>query len=495
MFDFFEVPSQMIGAIGPVAQGTDFDWVRQDTKPGLLNLNLIIDEEVFFSLLGKQTYTAGGTDLASGDLDQFNQTLLNFNQIPQITSAGGTFFGGPWTGPLATGYPAFPMVVTSVLSNGSPGFAYPMNNVNVGAMLAYDPVTKTVAPFNVAGSTVVPFNNNMKASFAQFLWLRHGGSGFIFGYGSAAVGQNFSIKPPRDNPNAPVPPNGIPAEIPFHSISYPDIDYTILRPAALPPTTYTDPKVTPSPITPTLPPAYTTATSYNLDPGVRNLSLYQGIATGAAPLSTAAGVRMPPAIPTRRLFQIPDAINATSPSNASEKGDPYINNLTPATAGNPAPGALPPMNASTTVTVNVNNGVASLYWPGTPTPPLALPSGVTNPYLGATTGSTPDNRQHPYFRSEMLQKVMNLTTVRTHQHAVWITIGFFEVKRQGDLMMAGSQFPTLAFDILGPEIGAATGQTTRYRGFFLVDRTKLTGFDDTAPGSFQPAVVYRQMIE
>ena len=29
--------------------------------------------------------------------------------------------------------------------------------------------------------------------------------------------------------------------------------------------------------------------------------------------------------------------------------------------------------------------------------------------------------------------MMNLTTPRTHQYAVWMTIGFFEVIRQGDL--------------------------------------------------------------
>jgi hypothetical protein len=50
MFEFFEVPSQMIGAIGPVAQGANFDWARQDSKPGLMNLNLIIDEEAFYVL-------------------------------------------------------------------------------------------------------------------------------------------------------------------------------------------------------------------------------------------------------------------------------------------------------------------------------------------------------------------------------------------------------------------------------------------------------------
>jgi hypothetical protein len=94
---------------------------------------------------------------------------------------------------------------------------------------------------------------------------------------------------------------------------------------------------------------------------------------------------------------------------------------------------------------------------------------------------------------------MNLTTSRTHQYAVWITVGFFEVRRQGDLLMvaagAGTNAAPLAFDILGPEVGASTGQTTRYRSFFIVDRLKLTAFDPNVIGSFRPAVVYRQAIE
>ena len=51
MFEFLEVPSPATGAVGPVAQGNNFDWYRQDVKPGLLNLNLIIDEEVFLGLM------------------------------------------------------------------------------------------------------------------------------------------------------------------------------------------------------------------------------------------------------------------------------------------------------------------------------------------------------------------------------------------------------------------------------------------------------------
>src|SRR5262249_39109472 len=60
-----------------------------------------------------------------------------------------------------------------------------------------------------------------------------------------------------------------------------------------------------------------------------------------------------------------------------------------------------------------------------------------NVYLGGAGGGTnPDQRDHPYFRTEWLQKVANLTTVRTHQYAVWITVGFFEVTRQGDPLLA-----------------------------------------------------------
>ena len=94
----------------------------------------------------------------------------------------------------------------------------------------------------------------------------------------------------------------------------------------------------------------------------------------------------------------------------------------------------------------------------------------------------------------MLQRVMNLTTVRTHQYAVWITVGFFEVKRRGDVGMIASGNPQLAFDIFGPEIGPRGESHRRYRGFFLVDRLRLDGFDPTNTGPWHPAVVYRRML-
>jgi large repetitive protein len=135
---------------------------------------------------------------------------------------------------------------------------------------------------------------------------------------------------------------------------------------------------------------------------------------------------------------------------------------------------------------------------------VPLPGGASH-FLGssavaASPGPPPvaaraDARQHPYWRTEHLQRIMNQTTVRTHQYAVWITVGFFEVTKQGDIAMLSSNNPQLAFDIMGSEVGAVTGNTIRYRGFFLIDRTKITGFNTSNTGSFRAAVVYRRVIQ
>ena len=84
--------------------------------------------------------------------------------------------------------------------------------------------------------------------------------------------------------------------------------------------------------------------------------------------------------------------------------------------------------------------------------------------------------------------------MRTHQYAVWITVGFFEVKRQGDPTQALTN-PAAAYDIIGPESRPAERQERRYRGFFVVDRLQLTGFDPRSPGNFRNAVLYRQIIQ
>jgi hypothetical protein len=606
MLEFFEVPSQMIGSIGPVAQGSNFDWARQDFKPGLLNLNLIIDEEVYLSLLGDQNinqqngyFQVGdpttGTMTTRNEFDQYSQQLVNMSQVQPLPAGAYAAPGTPNVAPLtpqSTGPPyqmslpgpnplgavavpaPIPLVVTATLSNGAPAWAYPLSSTSLAnwqnwaslgtpyqaypqtgpGYLAADPV----ANFNyqqATGGGPAIYNNALKASFVQFLWLRHGGSGYMFGWGSGAVGGNVAYGGANGVPMTVnnIPAN-IPAEIPFHSLSFPDIDYTIMRPAALPPNNNTNPS---PPASAALINPVAAAPVYNAaDPGVRPLTTYisyppapgppavlppanqastPGYPPGMVVTTTATGLLStysplyPPAVPVRRLFQLPDAYNGISgsqpyyptpaPSNASETGDPYLNSTIPAsavapTSPIPAPGVLPSTVQTTTttsVTTAPSNGMVNLFWQngnasteytatvtGTTGTPIPAPN---NPYLGAKSAGaasnllTADYRQHPYWRSEQMQRVMNLTTVRTHQYAVWITIAFFQVKRQGDIGMATFGAPLLAFDIMGPEKGALDGTNVRYRAFFLIDRLKLTGFDPGNAGQFHQAVVYKQRIE
>ena len=225
MFEFLEVPSQMMGSIGPVANGANFDWSRQDIKAGQLNLNLIIDEEVFFSVVGRQTIaqantqyqlatTTGGVTTLSAQTpsDQFTQTNLNFDQIYAAGSLGtlnlplGNYTPGgsnpnpfgngntaPWGLPLAQGTPPVPMVVTSTLANGSPASAYPIWNSAAlyGGLLALDPITKyyyvTQQPDHCAGHTrlyqwpegsvaSVPDAASWRVGLYVWLWPGSGGS-------------------------------------------------------------------------------------------------------------------------------------------------------------------------------------------------------------------------------------------------------------------------------------------------------------------------------
>ena len=422
MFEFVEVPSQMIGAIGPVANGTNFDWARQDFKPGLLNLNLIIDEEVYFSLLGRQTITQQNGQVvdSSGALrtagtpptnpsDQFNQIHLNFNQILPAASgttavlpgaysiygtATATATAPPYLIPLASGSAPIPFVVTSTNLAGTPVTAYPLMSTGV---LDNDPTTNSLYS---GGAIPYLYNNSLKASFVQFLTLRHGGSGYIYGYGSGSIGQNLLVPPvSTTDANAPLQ-TGLPADIPFHSLSYPDIDYTVMRPAALPPTTYTNPPPNNTPSFTGTAPVF-----YAGDPGVRNANVYTGNNTQYPPgivvttvgkvVTTTFSPVYPPAIPTRRLFQVPDAYNPSTfsitsvttatttpaPSNASEPGDPFINNVTPLIYADGPPTVVPYTYTSTgalpAYSMNFSNTMAGITLSGTVEVTPSYPNGTT----------------------------------------------------------------------------------------------------------------------
>ena len=213
---------------------------------------------------------------------------------------------------------------------------------------------------------------------------------------------------------------------------------------------------------------------------MRNPSLYQGFPTnrqrdplipaGSVPQSTPATTGggttpflLPPAIPVRRLFQPPDVTPIrrprrprlsrttrasrgirTSTTSAQPRARDSGHRRAAAVPGPAAAGhgyhLLCERRRREPVLGSGRDGAAatdhaggdeSVPWGEYCSASASESSGDPNP-------SPPqfDTKQHPYFRTEMLQKAMNLTTVRTHQYAVWITVGFFEVTRQGDLLMA-----------------------------------------------------------
>lgn len=456
ILEFFDVPSPMNGSIGPVASGENFDWQRQDLRPGQLNLNLIIDEEVFFGLL---------------DDPRLSRAVLPIKDM--LTSAGYSMPISPTSATMITAYnqpDLIPLVATEAGLTGYPSYAYPMHGWMKPDFTPIPPATfgyMNSRGFFDALSTF-PQKAFMKAAFADFLKLRHGGSNFLFGFGGGPVGSQET-----DIPGGFLPT--LPAERPFRSLSYPDINSTVMRPATLPrqqppvlingtPTIAwtVDPQPVDAipPTTPTAPP-----TSYVGDPGVLNPFIDIQNTTTAAPPT-----------PTRRLFQLHD-YTAPPPMPPASPGPPSNASLVGLAA------VMEPF-----VSLNLNNPSASLFRDDDFT--QTYPAGrVTLGGLTDSMAGVVDRRDHPTYRIEMLQKVMNLTTTRTHQYAVWVTIGLFEVIRPGN--------PSRGVpDLLGPELGKAAGKEIRYRSFFVVDRTRATGFNHPLyPGDYRDCVVYRRRIE
>ncbi|WP_422931307.1 hypothetical protein [Singulisphaera sp. PoT] len=467
MLEFFEVPSPALGAIGEVAQGTSYDWARQDMKPGLLNLNLIIDEEVFFSLMSETWLKAFNNRPSYNDPMTGNPVIQTINYFDGL---GDTRLNVEQIADAAT-----PRIVTQIDATGKPSAFYSMSNVGY---FAIDPFQLPTAD---PPTTNPVYDNRMKSAFSDFLKLRHGGSGFAYAHGYGLVGQSpfggVGTGPPA-------------MERPYHSLSYPDINFTIMRPAVLPPSVLSTPVASFPTTFPTFPP---TAGSFVFDTGLKNPVYF-----------TSNNPVQPPPIPPRRQMQIPDVTPGTGAWNASILADSRINTPTTDGAGilnNPAMD-LTSKGIRTSVATGAGSPTVtpfSFYLGSGPllaNAPQTPVAEVSNyPGSAVSTGATArDRRLHPLFRTEWLQKVTNLTTVRTHQYAVWITVGFFEVLNEGDPLL-GSTSAMLATDKLGPEIGLAQGENIRYRSFFVIDRTKAYGFSPQLPTNFRDCIVYRQTIE
>jgi hypothetical protein len=128
------------------------------------------------------------------------------------------------------------------------------------------------------------------------------------------------------------------------------------------------------------------------------------------------------------------------------------------------------------------------------------PNWVGNtPGSGVTTnvGQYHDVNRNPYFANQPLQKVGNLLTTHSNCFAVWVTIGYFEVEdyrpiTTGPVVIDAAHPDGLA---LAQEVGADSGEVTRHRAFYIIDRSIPVGFIPGSRLNTDDCVLVRRLIE
>jgi hypothetical protein len=88
-------------------------------------------------------------------------------------------------------------------------------------------------------------------------------------------------------------------------------------------------------------------------------------------------------------------------------------------------------------------------------------------------GPSPGGYASAVEKYEMVSKVFNQFTTRSNTFAVWLTVGYFEVKNPGP-------YNEMNRPVLGRELGELEGNVTRHRFFSVVDRTNLS-IEETRP--------------
>ena len=175
----------------------------------------------------------------------------------------------------------------------------------------------------------------------------------------------------------------------------------------------------------------------------------------------------------------------------------FANPLRPADAGDWVPTANM-VRAGVDVTllrsINGKSGAGG----GTPAPrgdPL---------FTADLTGAPNDYRnseRNGFFRYQPMVRLDNLVTSRSNVYAVWITVGFFEVEDAPDFDPAVHvDMPT--YQRIYPEgyafareDGVDVGNVRRLRGFYLIDRTKMAGYEPGADHNVEEVIRLRRRIE
>jgi hypothetical protein len=116
-----------------------------------------------------------------------------------------------------------------------------------------------------------------------------------------------------------------------------------------------------------------------------------------------------------------------------------------------------------------------------------------------TTAQYANPTRNPYFHFHPYTRTKNLVTTRSNVYAIWITVGYFEVRPPIDA--SGNPLPTGpgtpypdGYQLLG-ELGADTGEIKRHRAFYIYDRTIPVGFELGKDHNVANGVLLRRFIE
>lgn len=146
-------------------------------------------------------------------------------------------------------------------------------------------------------------------------------------------------------------------------------------------------------------------------------------------------------------------------------------------------------------------------------------------FSGASLEPSQDTERNATMRYQPIERLANLTTTRSGVFAVWITVGLFEVSpAREDARIAGRYLVDTDNDgapetfrndtpegaealealflqvyqdgyTLGKELDIDTGENRRYRGFYLVDRTRPVAFRPGDDANVDDAVLLRRRLQ
>jgi len=166
----------------------------------------------------------------------------------------------------------------------------------------------------------------------------------------------------------------------------------------------------------------------------------------------------------------------------------FANPFRPSGSNNLVPIAALALQDDIDVTMLRPKGSLAEFQNGTANEPLFESKFViTDP--GDEVMGIPRDTRNSCFRYEALRRFGNLLTTRSNVYAIWITVGFFEVERVAQDPAHPDGFT------LGHELGSDTGDISRHRGFYVVDRTIPVAFEPGKNHNVDDCVLLRRYIE